>query len=133
MAEKVHKSRTKNKGIRIGDWVEARAIVRREDPRTARRRITGEVVSLRRDALDIEEIDRYSSGVLEWTVPYRNVITVNSKSYNARGPLVSALAMVFSPVLWFVSTVISFVFGVLTLPQQVFEVLGFKSRDTRRS
>ena len=133
MAEKVHKSRTKNKGIRVGDWVEARAIVRREDPRTARRRITGEVVSLRRDTLDIEEIDRYSGGVLEWTVPYRNVIIVNSKSYNARGPLVSALAMVFSPVLWFVSTVISFIFGILTLPQQVFEVLGFKSRDTRRS
>ena len=133
MAEKVRKSRTKNKGIRIGDWVEARADFRREDPRTARRRITGKVVSLRRDVLDIEEVDRYSGGVMEWTVAYRNVIDVNSKPYNARGPLVSALAMVFSPVLWLMSTAISFVFGVLTLPQQVFEVLGFKSRDTGRS
>lgn len=133
MAEKVHKPRTKNKGIRIGDWVEARASFRREDPRTARRRIIGKVISLRWDALDIEEIDRYSGGVMEWTVAYRNVIAVNSKPYNSRGPLVSALAMVFSPIVWFVSTVISFVFGVLTLPLQVLEVLGFKSRDTRRS
>jgi hypothetical protein len=133
MAEKVHKSRTKNKGIKIGDWVEARASVRREDPRTARRRITGKVVSLRRDTLDIEEIDRHSRGVMEWTVAYRNVIAVNSRSYNSRGPLISALAMVFAPVLWLISVLLDIVFGVLTLPLQVLEVLGFKSRDTRRS
>ena len=133
MTGKARKSRTKNKGIRIGDWVEARAIVRREDPRTKRRRIIGKVVSLRRDTLDIEEVDRYSGGVMEWTVPYRNIITVNSKSYSARGPLVSALAILFAPVLWLIGVLLDIVFGVLTLPLQVLEVLGFKSRDTRRS
>jgi len=133
MAKKVHKSRTKAKGIRIGDWVEARGGFRCKESRTTRRRIAGKVVSLSRDALDIEEIDRYSGGVMEWTVAYRKVIAVNSKPYDARGPLVSALAMVFAPVLWLINAVIVTVFGVLMLPLQMLEVLGFKSRDIRRS